>query len=177
MGCGSSRGGGLEWLPQETIVYPGAEADTMTRVDLAASGGFIGWEILCFGLPACGQPFSSGRFNARLEVNRQGRPIVSDRLLVDGAKGLNRPVGLRGFSVTATFMASGVSLAMRDSLREWMKDKTDVLWGLTLMDDLLVARALGNDSAQVKHLFQQLWIWLRPKVTGREVCLPRIWDT
>jgi len=170
-------GGFLEWLPQETIVYPGAEADTRTRIDLAASGGVIGWEILCFGLPACGHPFTSGRFNARLEVNRQKRPVFRDRLFVDGAKGLNRPTGLRGFSVTATFMASGVSPAMRDSLRGWMKDKTDVLWGITLMDDLLVARALGNDSATVKHLFQQLWMWLRPKVTGREVCLPRIWDT
>lgn len=170
-------GGFLEWLPQETIVYPGADTDTRTRVDLAANAGFMGWEILCFGLPACDQPFTRGHFNARLEVNRQKRPVFRDRLWVDGIKGLNRPAGLRGFSVTATFMASGVSPAMRDSLRGWMKDKTDDLRGLTLMDDLLVARALGNDSAKIKHLFQQLWIWLRPKVTGREVCLPRIWET
>lgn len=170
-------GGFLEWLPQETIVYPGAEVDTLTRVDLAASAGFMGWEILCFGLPACGQPFSSGRFNARWEVDHQTRPVFRDYLFVDGAKGLNRPAGLRGFSVTATFMSSGVSPSMHDSLLAWMKGKTDVLWGLTLMDDLLVARALGNDSAKVKYLFQQLWIWLRPKVRGRDVCLPRIWDT
>jgi len=169
--------GCLEWLPQETIIYPGAEAETTTLAALAADAGFMGWEILCMGLPACGQPFVGGRFIARLEIDRQGRPIFRDRLEIDGADGLKRLTGLRGFAVSATFLATGVTAAMRDPLRRNMDEQSDAIWGLTLMDDLLVVRMIGNDSARIKHHFQQIWAWLRPKVFGRDVCVPRIWET
>jgi urease accessory protein len=172
-----ARGGCLEWLPPETIIYPEAKAATTTRLELAVDAGFMGWEILCLGLPNCGQPFSGGRFIARLEIMRQDRPIFHDRLVIDGAGGLNRPTGLRGFPVSATFVATGVTIPMRDPLRALVDEKTEALWGLTLMDDLLVVRMLGHDSADVKYLFQQLWTWLRPNVFGREVCVPRIWGT
>ena len=171
------HGGCLEWLPQETIIYPNADATACTRVELAADAGFMGWEILCLGLPACGEPFAGGRFVARLEIDRQGRPIFRDRLDIDGADGLQRPTGLHGFAVSATIVATGVTPAMRDALRRRLDEKTDTLWGLTLMDDLLVVRMLDNDSARLKQRLQRIWTWLRPNVFGRDVCVPRIWET
>jgi urease accessory protein len=171
------QGAFLEWLPQETIIYAHAHAETVTRVDVAADAGFMGWDILCLGLPTCGEPFAGGRFAARLEIDRQGRPIYRDRLFVDGADGLGRPTGLRGHGVSATFVATGVNAPLRDSLRTAVTDKSALLWGLTLMDDLLVVRALGNDSAEIKDLFRCIWTWLRPRLSGRPACVPRIWET
>ncbi len=39
----------LEWLPQETIIYEGAQLASLVKVDLAAGAKFIGWEILSLG--------------------------------------------------------------------------------------------------------------------------------
>ena len=170
-------GGCLEWLPQETIIYPGARASIRTRVEIDANAGFMGWEVLCLGLPACGRPFSNGRLTAGLEIERQGRPTFRDRLDVDSADAIQRPTGLRGFAVSGTFVATGVERTVHDGLRTWLDGKSKALWGLTLLDDLLVIRALGNDSAEINQLFRQSWAWLRPRVFGRQACVPRIWDT
>ncbi|MEO7558110.1 MAG: urease accessory protein UreD, partial [Gammaproteobacteria bacterium] len=44
-----SAGAELEWFPQENIVFQGARVAMTTRIDLAADGAFMGWEILCLG--------------------------------------------------------------------------------------------------------------------------------
>ncbi|WP_155323098.1 urease accessory protein UreD [Desulfosarcina ovata] len=171
-------GGCLEWLPQETIVYPGAHAATTTRIRLAADAVCMAWEVLCLGLPACGQPFMDGHFTASLEIDRRDRPLLRDRLRITGAADLNRPAGLRGHTVTATMVATGVSPEMLAALREQLAEKAgDVLTGATLMEDLLVVRCLVNCSARAKAIFQGIWSWLRPLLCGRSACVPRIWET
>ena len=45
----------VEWLPQETIVFDGAEATMHSRIELAAGGVFCGWEVLCLGRTAAGE--------------------------------------------------------------------------------------------------------------------------
>jgi len=172
-----SNGGCLEWMPQETIVFPGAKARIATRVDLDSDAGFIGWEILCMGLPACGQPFGSGNLETIVEIHRNRRPIFMDRLRLQGEDDLNRPAGLRGFSVTATFVVTGCRPDMLPPVRQVDKDRPEMRIGITLMDDLLVVRTLGDDSSEVKSLFTSIWAQLRPKLTGRDVCVPRIWET
>jgi len=169
--------GTLEWLPQETIVFPGACADLATRVHLAADAGFIGWEILCIGLPACGHPFREGLLRTTLEIRRQDRPIFMDRLRIAGDEDLNRPTGMRGCSVTGTFVAVGCRPDMAAPLRRILEGRPETLAGLTVMDDVLVARCLGNASAAAKSLFEGLWTWLRPHLSGRPACAPRIWAT
>jgi urease accessory protein len=47
----------VEWLPQETIVFDGADAAMHSRIELAAGGVFCGWEILCLGRTAAGERF------------------------------------------------------------------------------------------------------------------------
>src|SRR6185295_7089615 len=41
--------GQLEWLPQETIVFDGALAQTAYDAKLGAEAGIIGWDIVCLG--------------------------------------------------------------------------------------------------------------------------------
>jgi urease accessory protein len=167
----------LEWLPQESIVYSEADARITTRVNLAEGGGFMGWEVVCIGLPACGRPFTSGRLETRLEIQRGGRPIFKDRLIVVDETDLRRPAGLRGRSVSATFLATGGRLEMLPPLREIVNADPERLTGITLIEDLLVTRYIGDASAAAKQLFQAIWSWLRPRLTEREACPPRIWET
>lgn len=174
---GVENGGSLEWFPQETIVYPGAEANIITRINLEKEAGFIGWDVMCIGLPACNQTFASGYLDTSIEINREGRPLFTDRLRIRGADDLDRPAGMRGFSVCASFMAAGATSEMPNRLRKKLETKSDCLTGITLMDDLLVARYLGNSSFEAKKVFETLWTWLRPRLSGREACPPGIWST
>lgn len=166
----------LEWLPQETILYPGADAAMATRVELAPGGAFIGWEILCIGLPACGQTFGDGRLATSLTVRRAGRLLFKDRLRIAAQGELARPAGLRGFSVCATMIATGCAPEMTAPLREIAADDPRMLTGITLMGELMVVRCLGNDSAGIKALFGRLWRHLRPALFGCEASAPRIWE-
>jgi urease accessory protein len=45
------------------------------------------------------------------------------------------------------------------------------------MDDLLVARYLGESTGEARDIFQRLWTWLRPRLLGCPACPPRIWAT
>lgn len=167
----------LEWLPQESIFFPGARAHTTTRVDLAAEAAFMGWEIMCLGLPANRQRFETGSFSAGLEINRDKKPLLHERLRVFEGADLDRVTGLRGFAVSATFVTTGVDGDMLGPLGEIRPPGSQMLSGLTLLDDLLVARYLGNATDAARAYFQALWAWLRPHILGREACVPRIWAT
>src|SRR6185369_16165309 len=49
--------GTLEWLPQETIVFDGALAQSALEVDLATDASLVGWEIVCLGRAGSGERF------------------------------------------------------------------------------------------------------------------------
>jgi urease accessory protein len=49
--------------------------------------------------------------------------------------------------------------------------------GATLVDDLLLVRALAPEVEPVSRLFVALWIDLRPGLLGLEASTPRIWAT
>ncbi len=172
-----ASGGRLEWFPQETIFYPGAQAASTTRFELDEDAGLMAWEIMSIGLPACGEPFNGERLQATLHINRQGKPLLKDRLRITSSRDMAGPSGLRGRSVTGTFAATGCTDAMLAPLRELTDLAENMLTGATLLDDLLVVRALGDSSDQVKQLFGNLWAWLRPHLFGRPACPPRIWAT
>jgi urease accessory protein len=55
-----TSGATLEWLPQETLLFDGANAKLTTRIELQGDAEVLGWEILGFGGPACGETFDNG---------------------------------------------------------------------------------------------------------------------
>ncbi|MCF6187673.1 MAG: urease accessory protein UreD [Desulfobulbaceae bacterium] len=167
----------LEWFPQDTIFFPGAEAVLNTRIDLAPTARFMGWETLCLGLPVNKKKMSSGSLLTRLALYRDSRPLLLDRLRVAGEKSLDRCAGLRGFPVTATFIATGGKEEMLASLHKLTSREKEALYGVTLVDDVLVARYLGHSTFAAHELFTKIWAVLRPKISGRSSCRPRIWST
>lgn len=165
-----------EWLPQENILFDGARARIATRVDLTGSARFIGWEITCFGRPACDERFARGHAVLAFELRRDGRPLLLDRLSVDGLTA-GGGASLRGHAVTATLLACaredlGAALATARAI-----DAPGVLGGVSLVGDVLVCRALATQTAPVRAWFERLWSALRPLLCGRPACPPRIWAT
>jgi urease accessory protein len=172
------RGAALEWLPQETIYYPGATARQRLQVRLDAASRFIGWDIGCLGLPARGEAFA-GSVAQGFEVWLEARPLLLDQLrLDDGAGTLHATWGLASFPVLGTFAAyPAVPADLEAALAAAGIGEEDGRCGLSLVDGLLVGRCLARHGDRAKRLFETLWRELRPRLLGRPAHAPRIWAT
>lgn len=170
--------GCLEWLPQESIVFDGARAETAVEVDLAAEARFIGWDIVCLGRTGSGERFTRGGYRSRICVRRGGRLLWLEQGRIDGGGPLlASPAGLGGRPVFGTLFASGPGLD-RDllaALREVVPEEGS--GAATLLPGILLARYLGDSSEAARRYFAALWRSLRPALAGREAREPRIWRT
>lgn len=174
-----AEGATLEWLPQETIVFDGAQAAMSAHVDLAADAHFLGWEILCLGRRASGEHFGHGALDLHTRIRRAGRPIWLERGRIDGGSTLlDSPAGLAGCSVAGTLLASGATAPeLLAACRAVAPREAGARYGLTALPDLLVARYLGHASESARLWFADLWRLLRPARLGRAAVPPRIWNT
>jgi urease accessory protein len=170
--------GMLEWLPQETIVFDGARAETAYDVNLGAQAGIIGWDIVCLGRTGSGERFARGTFRSSIRVRRGHRLLWRERGRIDGGgRLLDSPAGLAGSPVFGTLFASFFSFDKKilDQLRE--HEPASGAGAVTLLPEILLARYLGDSSEAARRYFVALWRVLRPVLTGREATEPRIWQT
>jgi urease accessory protein len=166
----------LEWLPQETIFYNGADVALDTAVELAADASFITSDILCFGRTASGESFDHGRVSQRLQVRRGGRLVWFEQgALLGGNPDFTGPLGLNGHTVCATLLAVGrpAGAACLQALREEASDR----FGVTQMKSVLVARYIGDSGQEARRLMHRAWRLLRPVLLERDAITPRIWQT
>ncbi len=124
----------------------------------------------------------AGSCRQRFEVFRDGRPLVIERLRVDGGGPLQAAAwGLGAAAVNATVVCSPAGPddleQARAALAEVSGGADTVLVAATLVDGALVVRARGADPATVRARLERLWMTLRPRVLGRPPCPPRIWLT
>jgi len=199
-----AAGATLEWLPQENILYRGADVRAATRVHVDADSRFIGWEINCLGLPARDEHFDAGALRLDLELWRAAPaiasvdkyavahsnpiclemrngpagpvPIFLDRLRLTGDSRARGAVwGLAGQEAVGTLLATPATRAHVESVRELLADERYA--AVSLVDGVLVLRALAPQAEAVRKLFIAAWQRLRPTVIGRDAVLPRIWNT
>ncbi len=176
------EGATLEWLPQETIVFDGAQARMETHVSLAADSRYIGWDILCLGRAASGERFEKGEISLFFRVDRDGRPIWLERGQVAGNDTmLDSPAGWAGHSVCGTLLCCFPELpqhaaALLEALRA-IAPADAAQHGITVLPGVLIARYLGDNSEAARLWFAQLWIILRPACCSRPAIIPRIWNT
>jgi urease accessory protein len=175
VGSGSS----LEWLPAETILFPGAEIGLQTIARLQGDAAFIGWEILCFGRPVLDERFGQGECRQRLELWRDGRPLCLERMqLRAGSAVFEAAWGMGGRPVTGTLLASPPPTAAVEELRALCAAlPAGDLAAVTALEGVLVVRYLGDSVERCRTLFVQLWALLRPPLLGRPASRPRIWST
>lgn len=173
----------LEWFPQENIFFDQTHTHLTTRIELDKSARFIGWEINCYGRPASNDHFKKGIVKTRLELFQNNKPIILDGLLINDAHALQSPSSLNGYSCFGTLIATHVSQDLLDEVRELISKHNDnseedqTVIGLTRVDDILIARCLGEYSEQISNSLKQIWSILRPEILNRKACHPRIWST
>ena len=96
--------------------------------------------------------------------------IVLDRLHINGPKDLDARAGLRELPVSASFWATGLNEMLFKEIQQTIKPEKETLFGMTLLDDLLVARYLGDSPQKARDLFTMIWGKIRPELTGRKPC-------
>lgn len=173
----AEAGATLEWLPQETIVYSGAQTELSTRIELAAGAHLYYWDIIALGRPAADERFVDGYFQATLDIVQDGRLLWHERQRVTGGDGLlDSPIGLNGYSAFATVLITG---ELDAEVLEQCRALTvsGVRGDLTQLPGLLVGRCLAHETLHARAWLIALWHVLRPLLLGREALAPRIWST
>lgn len=174
-----AAGATLEWLPQETIVFDGADAELVSRFDLEGGAQLVAWEILCLGRPACDERFMRGGLRQRFEIHRDGEPLFVERARYRGGDvALGAPWGLRGHPVSGTLVCvtSGAT-ELVEQLRAQVGARQPGRLAVSQLRDTLVCRFLGDRVEDALWSFRSAWALLRPALYDRPPSAPRIWLT
>ncbi len=179
-----AEGARLEWLPLETIAFPGCVAENRLRIELSPGAQMIGWDVLALGLPASAEPFNRGVFTQHLELPgrwfERGRIAASDKRLLDS------PLGLAGQRVIATlWFAEGASMAearvqtLLDAARECATGSALAQrCGVTSPHDgVVVLRVLADRVEPAMALLAQVRAAWREFAWGLPAAPPRVWRT
>jgi urease accessory protein len=158
----AGAGAGLEWLPQETIFYDGADVALEHEVDLAVDARYIGAEVLCFGRTASGERFATGRIRQRTRIRVDGRTVWWEQGALLAAS-CGSPLALAGHTVCATLLAVGPPLppTVLAVLRE-----QDPQLALSQVKSVLVARWLAHLADL--NLYTRPWTTPAMDLTPRE---------
>lgn len=170
----------LEWLPQETIIFSGAQVELRNQFILEKNANLVGWDLVCLGRRASGETFDSGQCAQLIEIVRDNKLLMRERTQWQGGSAmLNAPWGMGGNSVSGTLFAT--IEASRQQLDDWREGLQQLNlpgeWGMSQKPGVFLARYLGQSAEQGRRGFEYLWKCLRPQLNGREVCRPRIWNT
>lgn len=169
----------LEWLPQENIVFDGADADISTTVALTGNAIFSTWEITCLGRKASGESWQNGRLKQCTEVFRDENLIWYDSVVLrPDSPVLSSMSGLRDRLVFGNMIlaASDLPQDLIKACRE-IALSSEALYGVSALPDIFTARYIGDCAQEARQYFEAIWSCLRPWYAAKNAVRPRIWAT
>ncbi len=166
--------GVLEWLPQENIFFPGASVALSTCVQLSAGARFFGWEISCLGLTARRQPFETGQVRQDLKIRLDAKWLLCEQQFLD-REAVAAPWGMAGNAAVGTLVA--YPAGEPELIQARRVGGPDVTVGATLVDGVLVCRAVALRTDRLREVFVAIWCAVRPLMPGRTAVQPRVWAT
>ncbi|MQZ39523.1 urease accessory protein UreD [Acinetobacter nosocomialis] len=175
----------LEWMPQETMLFDGAVAHSETHIHLEQTASFIGWDMLVLGRQARAENFVQGSYHNQFKLWRENKLLVADTLYFEGGdRWLSSCLGMNNLAVMASFWAvppakfrSSFYLEQHIELIRELIMRMDVPVTLTLLEDVLCARFLGNDVRVCHDAFAAIRARLRRYWFDLDEEFPRIWKT
>jgi urease accessory protein len=169
----------LEWLPQENIVFDGADVALNTQIQLTENAVFAGWEVVCLGRQASGECWNSGCFRQQLSIKRDSKLIWNETALLKPDSALLTSIaGLRSQVVFGSLV-----VAAGNTPAEILKDCQQITldstatYGVSALPEIFTARYIGPCAQEAKIYFEKLWHCLRPWYGNRQAIRPRIWAT
>jgi urease accessory protein len=167
----------LHWAPQETLLFDGAMLDRRTELRADGTARLLAAETLVFGRRAMGETVRELHLRDDWRLFRSGRLVWADslRLLAPAADALAAPAGFGGHEALCTLVFVGDPLeAARDAARR-IFDASPLAGGASVVNGVLVARALGA-AAAIRAALTRLLSTLRADGLGFGPALPRVWS-
>jgi urease accessory protein len=161
------RGGWLDWLPQETILFDSAALDRRTQIDLAEGAGCLALEAVVLGRAAMGETVARLRFSDRRRICRDGYPIWIDPLALD-AGAFDKAATLNHARAFATIVST--TEVPVSSLRAVL-DEPGMVAAASAFAGRTVVRMLAADGWPLRR---QIVRALHVMRGGRP--LPRVWQ-
>jgi urease accessory protein len=174
-----AEGAVCEYLPQETILFDGANARIETEVSLAGDATYVGWDFVCLGRPAARERFDTGSLGQRMRILRDGRPIWFERQQLSGGSAPMKAIhALAGQPTWGTMIYAGpLAEDAADRVRGAIGSRGDGVFSVSQLEHGVVCRYLGPRVSEGKSLFVQAWDALRTSCQGKPAVAPRIWAT
>ena len=171
-------GATLEWLPQETILFDGAQLNRRIEVDMTGDARLLAVETLVFGRAAHGERMVSGGLADRWRIDRDGRPVWRDALRI--GSGVFGPAaaseaGLRGARVSATLIYAAPDAPERLEELRGLLAGMSVFTGASAVRGLVAARFLAREGGAFKRELAELLGLFRAVVFDRPALAPRVW--
>jgi urease accessory protein len=177
----------LEWLPSENIFFDQAQAQMRSRVALAPTARFIGWEVMQFGqrqaLDSYDHDWDAANVSVMqsIEIAGQCDWQESARYTDETVAKLFSVQGTAGYPVVGTLWAYGPDCLPESDREAWVQQmafSSDVRSGCTqLPSGLVVLRVLARETDRAREVLMQAWEWLRPWAVGKPAQPLRIWAT
>jgi urease accessory protein len=173
------RGGWLEWLPQETLLFDGARLRRRILLERSPGARALCAEMLVLGRLARGERVAEGLVHDAWEVRCGGRLTWADALRLEGnpCALADHPAGWAGARACATLLYAADDAAEHLSLvRGLQGDDPDVSAGATVVGGVLVARFLSRVPQALRAVLTALWVELRARLGGLPRALPPLWS-
>ena len=174
--CASLRLGAaarLEWLPQETILFDGARLTRRLAIDMARDASLLFVEAVTFGRTAFGEDRIDAALRESWRVRREGRLIFAEELRLAGSAALLQRPALGGGAraMASLLLAASDPPAALDSMRAAFDPHGGAVeWGASMVEGIVVARALSHSPAHLRAAIVGVLLALR----GRGA--PRVWS-
>ncbi|MCP9850473.1 urease accessory protein UreD [Cyanobium sp. Morenito 9A2] len=171
-----AEGADLEWLPQELVLFAGGLFEQHSRVELAAGASWLGAEVVRLGRSADGETLGSGAWRSSLEIRREGRWSLVDRLEL-GGDSLLGPHGLAGAPVFGSLVWASPEPISEALLEACRTDRAGLEGAMACgrLDQGLVARYHGPSTQAARWWFTRLWARIRAERGLPPPELPRVW--
>lgn len=175
----------LEWLPQETMLFDGANAQSETHIQLDEASCFMGWDMLVIGRQARSETFQTGRYHSQFHLIQNAELLIADTLSFHGNdRFLQSCLGMAGHAVMGNFWAVAPpnyrSATVLESQIELIRElimRMDFNVTLSLVNGVICARYLGDDVRQCHDAFAAIRARLRRYWLNMDEAFPRIWRT
>lgn len=171
------RGGRLDWLPQETILFDRAALSRRLEVEMAADAEALLCEAIVFGRTASGEEVEDCRLIDRWRIRRGGRLIFADtlRLIGPARRILAGPATGAGARAAATIVrvAPGAEAELervRAGLAGGPFADGTVEAAASAFDGLLTVRLTSASPRDLRAGLVRLLVHIR------EADLPRVWS-
>ncbi|HUE46230.1 MAG TPA: urease accessory protein UreD [Aestuariivirgaceae bacterium] len=164
-----AEGARLDWLPQETILFDGAELSRTITADLAADARLLVVEAVIFGRHAMGERVNTGVFRDCWRIHRAGKLVHAEEMRLEGAISdtLARPAVLAGHATMASVVYFGEDA---EAHLERARAAIGEAGGASAFAGKLVARMTAADGMALRRALVPLIATLRGAAA-----LPRAW--